>query len=361
MEKIPEGWVKVFSKTHQEHYYFQSATGKTQWTLPAASTEVRASKAASKADASSQKEHVGDAKSNMASSSEAGKVMQKTAIIVPFRDLHEEQKRKQHLDEFIPAMTDYLSSTKSEFKIFIIEQSDDERKFNRGKLLNIGFKIAEREKCTTFIFHDVDLIPSEELKPWYTSIPEHPAHIARVWDRYNNNPKYFGGVVSFSSGQYRRINGYPNNFWGWGGEDDEMYNRVKKQGMTPIFPTCGSLRDLEDMSLKTKLEFLRKNPTWKCMNKNEMLGEGDNWENNGLKTLRFKELKRTRRNDHCDIIQVDIMENDHWSDLVCKNDDKQYDKSVDQLKELFDTMKQRSSGSGSAADASRKRKHGDRT
>jgi N-terminal domain of galactosyltransferase len=28
-----------------------------------------------------------------------------------------------------------------------------------------------------------------------------------VWDRYSNNPKYFGGVVSFSSSDYKRING----------------------------------------------------------------------------------------------------------------------------------------------------------
>ena len=31
------------------------------------------------------------------------------AIIVPFRDLHAEQKRQAHLDQFIPHMTDLLS------------------------------------------------------------------------------------------------------------------------------------------------------------------------------------------------------------------------------------------------------------
>ena len=37
--------------------------------------------------------------------------------------------------------------------------------------------------------------------------------------------RYFGGIVSFSASDMRRINGFPNTFWGWGGEDDEMQKR----------------------------------------------------------------------------------------------------------------------------------------
>jgi predicted glycosyltransferase involved in capsule biosynthesis len=39
---------------------------------------------------------------------------------------------------------------------------------------------------------------------------------------------YFGGITSFSEIQFGKINGFPNNFWGWGGEDDELKLRTKE-------------------------------------------------------------------------------------------------------------------------------------
>ena len=94
--------------------------------------------------------------------------------------------------------------------------------------MNVGFKIACDDDCEVFVFHDVDLIPSAELLPYYTQVPltNRPVHIARVWNRYNSNVKYFGGIVAFSRCQFEDINGFPNNFWGWGGEDDELMKRV---------------------------------------------------------------------------------------------------------------------------------------
>jgi hypothetical protein len=146
------------------------------------------------------------------------------AIIVPFRDMHIEQHRAAHLAQFVPHMVQFLTQLQrkeqkiSDFHIYIVEQSDDGRKFNRGKLLNIGFDLARRNKRTrhdVYIFHDVDLLPQNDLGDDYAKFPKVPYHIARVWDRYSNNPKYFGGVVSFSSSDFKRINGYPNTFWGW--------------------------------------------------------------------------------------------------------------------------------------------------
>src|SRR3569832_312878 len=38
-------------------------------------------------------------------------------------------------------------------------------------------------------------------------------------------PTYFGGVTSFTKEQYLKCNGASNQFWGWGGEDDDLWYR----------------------------------------------------------------------------------------------------------------------------------------
>ena len=35
----------------------------------------------------------------------------------------------------------------------------------------------------------------------------------------------FGGAGSFTKQHFELINGFSNKFWGWGGEDDDLYNR----------------------------------------------------------------------------------------------------------------------------------------
>jgi len=247
----------------------------------------------------------------------------KTAIIIPFRDDANKVRSKQ-LAQFTDYMNDYLKGQR--FRIFVIEQSNDRRKFNRGKLLNIGFEIAVAQGYTQFIFHDVDLLPSAELLPYYHDNKDDVVHIARVWNRYNNNPKYFGGVVSFSKAAFERINGFPNNFWGWGGEDDELYLRTKQAGLKIDFPTHGSYTDLENKNLTEKLNYLRGNQALKCLNKTELLKQQRMpVQKNGLSTLNYKEIdEKTNAKDHATIVRVDVMKNKHWTDNVCAIDNTRY-------------------------------------
>ena len=38
----------------------------------------------------------------------------------------------------------------------------------------------------------------------------------------------FGGASAMTPAQFRLVNGYSNQYWGWGGEDDDMYKRIDK-------------------------------------------------------------------------------------------------------------------------------------
>jgi SAM-dependent methyltransferase len=231
----------------------------------------------------------------------------RVGIIVPFRDEHASQKRSEHLAQFMSYMVGYMSRSMVPYHIYIIEQSaNDGKKFNRGKLLNVGYQIAQKEgQCTAFIFHDVDLLPSQELLPHYRcQEPELelvPNHIARVWNRYNANPNYIGGVTAYSKTCFEQLNGYPNNFWGWGGEDDELCNRMKACKQKFRSPKKGTLTDLENMTLDEKLNFLKEQNIdqngvkgsdnhWKCMVKTDVLKEhAQTWRSNGLRDSTGKE------------------------------------------------------------------------
>jgi len=213
----------------------------------------------------------------------------KVGIIVPFRDNHAEQKRAEHLGKFVPHMARFLATACEDHRVYVIEQSDDTRKFNRGQLLNVGATLAVRDGCDSLIFHDVDLLPSDDLGAAYSVLPldDKPLHIARVWDRYSGNADYFGGVCAWTAHDFSRINGFPNNYWGWGGEDDEMMRRCRTvfgKHFTMEAPPFGSLEDLEGMSIDEKVSFLRSHRDWKCNVRWELRDKhATTWAANGLR------------------------------------------------------------------------------
>jgi len=348
---LPPGWSREYSNSQKRHFYFHKETNHTQWHFPTASeakdpkvAEKRAREAkereerkressTSAAGAASQQPAVKRARSATNTKSNDDDFLEladatSVAVIVPYRDLHVAQKRAAHLKQFVPWMHQFFDKLQrkglvSGYHVYIINQSDDGRKFNRGKLLNIGFDLATKSgrKHDVFIFHDVDLLPSPELGIWYAKMPTKPIHIARVWDRYSNNKKYFGGVVSFSKSDFRRINGYPNTFWGWGGEDDELQNRLERNGIKFDSPDTGSLQDLEEMNLNEKLQFLRENKSWKCMVKWEALEEHmATWKTNGLADLKYKIISNEFMDDtkNASMVTTDILLNgNHWANAKC--------------------------------------------
>ncbi|KAL7548254.1 hypothetical protein ACHAWF_011542 [Thalassiosira exigua] len=326
---IPKGWSRGVSRTLNRPYYFHRASRHTQWHFP---TPAEAS------DPSGTKRRMDEERKQGAATKtkKRRRELNSVAIIVPYRDLHPAQNRARHLHQFVPHMKKFLSRLVeaekiSDYHIYIIEQSDDRRKFNRGKLLNIGFDFALKRsekhppRHNVFVFHDVDLLPQSDIGDWYARYPTRPIHIARVWDRYSNNEKYFGGIVSFSEEDTKRINGYPNTFWGWGGEDDEMQKRLEALNITFDAPDGGTIVDLENMDLKTKLSFLKQNKAWKCMVKWEALDEHPTtWKTNGLADLSYNILmmKRLDKDDGGEAkatkLTTDVKLNgNHWANEKC--------------------------------------------
>ena len=129
-----------------------------------------------------------------------------------------------------------------QFDVYVVEQDDGEL-FNRGKLLNIGATIAEKrlqDRCgglvaqtnLCLIFHDVDMIPINKQIPYSCTFS--PVLLATAAQQFGYKlpyPHYFGGAVAISWDHFVQFNGFSNRFWGWGGEDDDLYLRVRSVGL----------------------------------------------------------------------------------------------------------------------------------
>lgn len=141
-------------------------------------------------------------------------------IIVPYRD------RKEHLAQFAPCLDKFLTEENLSHEILIVEQTP-EKPFNRAKLLNVGFDYA-RGKYKNYVFHDVDMLPISN-KASYVPV-EIPTHYAAIVEQFGWNlayEQYVGGVTAFDEESFEKINGFCNEYWGWGAEDDDLFNRCK--------------------------------------------------------------------------------------------------------------------------------------
>jgi len=269
-------------------------------------------------------------------------------IIVPYRD-QPQQNRSEQLRRFAAAMPAFLASAAvqpplSSFHILVIEQSEDGCKFNRGKALNVGMRLALGDAGTgagaganagagasallppaarganALCLHDVDLLPGPALGPLYARVPgARPLHIGGAWKRYDYE-NYVGGVITLSAGQARALNGFPNSLWGWGGEDDCLYARMAPAGL-PLPPerpppaAAGALVDLEEELIAARggaragtSARAGGNNDWRNLVKREQVREDRRqWREEGLSSCEWRTLATRSMGEHVTILTVDLL------------------------------------------------------
>ena len=133
---------------------------------------------------------------------------------------------------------------------WIVHQDDDLR-FNRGWLLNVGVALARTtDACDYFAVHDIDLLPTSARLP-YDAVPETATHLSPpgVHPEYIY-PSFKGGAWLFTWEQLKAFDGYSHAYWGWGQEDDDLGARMRDAGASRDVPnetaaTCpGRVREL---------------------------------------------------------------------------------------------------------------------
>ena len=231
--------------------------------------------------------------------------MNQTILAIPYRN------RKIHLDYFLANTLPLLVKHIPAVHVVIVEQSEDNRLFNRGKLLNVAFQ-EYRTSAQYFITQDVDTNPLESsiINYYCKEVGENA-----VMGIYNAECNTLGGIIKMRGDTMVACNGFPNEFWGWGSEDKALQNRCEFYDMTitkniltndPAVATHFTIfNDIQDRCVPS-------DATQKTQREYFMFRHLDTEakqlaiENSGLKTLTYSILSRSEISDHVTHLVVEL-------------------------------------------------------
>lgn len=154
-------------------------------------------------------------------------------ILVSYRARGIQEFRRTEIITMIDNVKKYFIKNNIEYKIVICEQNND-NKFNRGILLNIGFLESERVFNFSKKYFHMNTDYTINLDR------EFPNELLNFNDGFLDlhRPPYpvLGAACVFDSESYRKINGFPNNICGWGGDDWAIYNRIMSKNINIFTP-----------------------------------------------------------------------------------------------------------------------------
>jgi hypothetical protein len=248
------------------------------------------------------------------------KLNNSVAIITLFRDNknHDRLQQKEFFLEHMPKLI-------PDVHIYVIEQSE-KYLFNIGALKNIGFSKLKK-KYDVILFSDIDMIPSSHLVQYCIQKTDGCICLAENGTRYLNTKGLFvGGLININPKLFEKINGFPNNFYGWGAEDSALIIRLNINKGKFYIPKKGFVIDIEyaennkpkDLELKTteiKEMGHRNNHIWETL-----FQEPKNWKINGLNNLEYNLLKEETIRENIYNYIVELPGNNNKYESVSKED-----------------------------------------
>ena len=116
---------------------------------------------------------------------------------------------------------------------------------------------------------------------------------------------------------FEKINGYPNNYYGWGGEDDSLFIRMVGAKVYNLeLPKKGQVIDTEEyLTVKNKTNKLKKEDAKENMRMEKLMYDVKHWKKNGLNTLNYEVLKEKKITKNIFQITVDLKKNEDSSNL----------------------------------------------
>ncbi|KAL1510746.1 hypothetical protein AB1Y20_007033 [Prymnesium parvum] len=168
----------------------------------------------------------------------AARARHSLAVIIPYRAAAwGGEARLPAMKQLCRRLAEQLARHEElDYRIFVSNQTD-QHPFNRGALVNAAVgALRRRHEWSEFDFlaiHDVDRFPAQTNDSacarasydYYTFPPAEP--------RALNPSSFAGGVLVINTHLFSAVNGFSNQFWGWGEEDNDLFIRLRWCGLPP--------------------------------------------------------------------------------------------------------------------------------
>jgi len=203
-------------------------------------------------------------------------------IIISYRARGIQQFRREQIINTINNFKTFFEQNNLEYKIIISEQNNDD-KFNRGLLLNVGFLESEKKHTFSKIYMHMNVDYTFNLS---VKIPEELLNFKEGFVELYNvcvSAPILGSACAFDAESYKKSNGFPNDLEGWGGDDWAILHRIKQNNISLIQTT-----DLQNSHFVIEQPDVFDRTEYESTNgKNIELAQRNDFETNGLNSLKY--------------------------------------------------------------------------
>jgi hypothetical protein len=140
------------------------------------------------------------------------------------------------------------------------------------------------------------------IHKYYTEDGKGLMHLGGLVTPSKYDGDYFlGRVLRVSKEVFKRMNGFPNTFYGWGGEDDALAHRIQDPLYRPTEPKEGKEMDTTNDIFKTK------DPAFVEGFKNErLIADQLQWKIDGVNSLQYTIVENKTLNEWCHKLTVEL-------------------------------------------------------
>jgi predicted glycosyltransferase involved in capsule biosynthesis len=188
---------------------------------------------------------------------------QRLAVIIPFRN------REEHLATLLPALQRQFESQAIQYRVYVVDQAPG-KLFNRARMINVGADLAA-EHADYFCIHDVDMFPQNADY----GCPSQPLRLVKKLTKTFRPVNafsgfYFSGSISILKEQFYAANGFDNEYWGSGSQDEDFFYRCLLKGLVPHEDLQGVFGELDNPESEKNYRTRRirrgnkRKMIWKC-------------------------------------------------------------------------------------------------